>query len=68
MKHPSEYTTIPLYGFHVMIVDEGTTITDEASGEEALINGEEMVFKGTLIYCTQPIYEALVAEIDRRKN
>lgn len=61
VKHPSEYTTEPFLGFHVMVVDSGTKVTDERSGEEVVITDESFARKGSVIFCTQNMF-------DRMKN
>jgi hypothetical protein len=65
MKHPSEYTTVPFFGFHVMVVDAGTVIKDERTGQEATVDDEAAVFKGKMIYCTKPIYDGLAAHTEK---
>lgn len=59
MKHPSEYATVPFTGMHVMVVDAGTVITDERTGEEITVNDSTVASNGAVIYCTQVVFEAL---------
>lgn len=61
MRHPSEYTTTPFGGLHVMQVDAGTVVTDERTGQSVTIDNETAVRKGNLVYCTSNIYEAIKA-------
>lgn len=58
MKHPSEYHTTPFLGLHVMVVDTGTVIKDERTGDELTVDDDNAVNKGSVIYCTQPTYDA----------
>ena len=66
MRHPSEYTTVPLGGLHVMVVDAGTEIKDERTGRVETVDDTSAVSKGSVLWVTQPVYDALKAEIDRR--
>ncbi len=59
MKHPSEYTTVPLGAYHVMIVDAGTVIHDNASGREETVDDGSFVCKGAVVYCTDPSFKRL---------
>ena len=67
MKHPSAYTTIPFEGYHVMIVDSGTKVKDERSGEELEVTDTSIARKGTLIWCTQASFDQLRALNDATK-
>lgn len=58
-RHPSEYTTTPFFGYRVMVVDNGTEITDERSGDSVTINDNTVAFKGRVLFCTQPIFEKI---------
>lgn len=66
MKHPSEYTTVPLLGVHVMPVDAGTTITDERTSEQITVDDETCAVKGSVIFCTQKTYDAIKASVKER--
>ena len=57
-------STIPFAGVHVMVVDAGTKITDERSGDEVIIDDENCAAKGSVIYCTQKIFDALKAQVN----
>ena len=59
MRHPSEYTTTPFHGLQIMVVDAGTVIKDERSGQEATITDSSYTIKGRLMYCTQPVFDKL---------
>lgn len=61
-RHPSEYTTQPFGGFHVMVVDPGTTITDERTGASETVDGRSAVRKGAVIYCTKSVFDAMKAQ------
>jgi hypothetical protein len=61
----SHYDTLPLGGFHVIVVEAGTTVTDERSGDEAVITDTSCCTKGDLLYCTQAVFDALKAHIQR---
>jgi len=67
LKHPSEYGTMPLGAMRIMVVDAGTKITDERSGESAIIDDHTTATKGNVIWCTQPVYDALRARIGAQK-
>jgi len=64
MKSPSEYTTTPLAGLQIMVVDAGTKIKDERTGEEVEITDETTACKGRLVWCTQNIYDSLKERIN----
>lgn len=63
MKHPSEYEATPFNGMHVMVVDAGTKVTDERSGQTIEITDSTSAAKGALLYCTQAVFDALKARI-----
>ena len=63
MRHPSEYTTTPFMGVHVMEVDTGTVITDERTGKKLTVSDEETVFKGNVMFCTKKTFDALKAQL-----
>ncbi len=62
MKHPSEYRTIPFNGVHVMVVDAGTVIKDERTGDEVTVTDKVIARKGSVFYVTQPYFDALKAQ------
>ena len=64
MKHPSEYTTVPIGAFHVMVVDAGTTIRDEATGQDETVDDGAVIFKGAVIYCTDLMFAGLKRAIE----
>ncbi len=64
VKHPSEYATVQLGGYHVMVVDPGTTIRDETSGREETVDDSGVVFKGPVIYCTDLMFNGLKRAIE----
>lgn len=57
MRHPSEYTTMPMGGLHVMQVDPGTVI--ERTGETITVDDETTAVKGRVVFCTEKVFEAL---------
>jgi hypothetical protein len=59
MENPLRYTTVPFAGMHVMVVDVGTKVTDERSGEEVVVDDHTAASKGAVIYCTQKIFDDL---------
>jgi hypothetical protein len=63
MKHPSHYATTPFNGLHVMVVDAGTAITDERSGQTIVVDDRTAARKGTVLYCTQANFDALKARV-----
>ncbi len=68
MKHPSEYTTVPLGAFHVMVVDAGTVIRDDATGREETVDEVSIVCKSTVIYCTDLLFSRLKRAIEIIKD
>ena len=63
MQHPMDYTTTPFGACHVMVVDAGTTIKDERTGREETVTKDSAVTKGSMIYCTQSVFDQLKARI-----
>jgi hypothetical protein len=63
MKHPSSYTTVSFLGLHIMVVEAGTKITNECSGETAIISDSEAAKKGSTIFCTQKVFDRMKREI-----
>jgi hypothetical protein len=59
VRHPSEYTTVPLGSLHVMAVDVGTVITDERTGQKVTIDDNTHCRKGSVIFCTSKTFDAL---------
>jgi hypothetical protein len=59
MKHPKDYSPVHFNGFHVVVVDAGTTIKDERSGDEVTVDDTTACRKGTVIYCTDPVFQSL---------
>ena len=64
MKHPSEYTTVRLGDVHVMVVDIGTKITNERTGEEVIIDDDTMARKGVMIWCTEAVFQELQSKFN----
>ena len=64
MKHPSEYTTVPFNGMHVMVVDAGTKITNERTGEEIVVDDNTIARKGSVIWCTKAVFEELKSKFE----
>lgn len=63
MRRPSKYSTVPFNGLHVMVVDAGTAITDERSGQTIIVDDSSAARKGEVLYCTQTIFDALKARV-----
>lgn len=63
MLHPSKYSTVPFNGLHVMVVEAGTSVKDGRTGEEVIVDDKTAARKGSVIYCTQAIFDALKAQI-----
>ncbi len=61
MKSPGFYATTPFNGMHVMVVDDGTVVRDERSGEEVTVDDKTVAAKGAVLYCTQSVFDALKA-------
>ena len=59
MKHPSEYKPVPFGSHFVMVVDAGTTITEERTGRAETVDENSAVTKGRMIYCTQATFDLL---------
>lgn len=51
--------TVPWNGLHFMVVAVETVVTDERSGESVTITDTCAARKGTVIYCTQKIFDAI---------
>lgn len=68
MKHPSEYITEQFCGVHVMVVDPGSVIKDERSGQEMVVTDDSCVFKGNIAYCTKPVFEKIKARTTPRDS
>lgn len=64
MRHPSEYSTVPFGATRVMVVDAGTVIKDDRSGQEVTITDQTACSKGNVIFCTEATFEALKAHSD----
>lgn len=58
--------TVPFNGMHIMVVEAGTKVKDERSGEEVVINDETAASKGPVIYCTQKTFDAMKEEVRNR--
>jgi hypothetical protein len=63
MRDPSEYSTVPWNGLHVMEVDAGTVITDERTRQKFIVTDDETVFKGSVMFCTKRIFDRLKEKI-----
>lgn len=63
MKHPGVYTTVPYNGYHFMIVDSGTTISDERTGTEETVDYNCVVVKVRVIWCTQVVFDKIKAMV-----
>ncbi len=64
MKHPSEYATVPIGAYHVMVVDAGTVIHDDATEREETVDDGSLVCKGAVIYCTDLLFTGLKRAIE----
>jgi hypothetical protein len=64
MKNPNIYATTPFHGMHVMVVDGGTVVRDERSGEEVTVDDKTVAAKGPVLYCTQPVFDAMKARVE----
>ena len=60
--------TTSLDGLHFMVVESGTIIRDERSGEEAVITDTEAAKKGSVVYCTQAVFDSLKEKIDEVRS
>jgi hypothetical protein len=52
-------STISFCGAHVMVVSPGTVVRDERSGEEIVVDDTSAARKGSVVYCTQAVFEVL---------
>lgn len=50
-----------IVGLRLIIVEAGTTITDNQSGRSETVQEDGAVKAGGAIYCTKPVYDLLVA-------
>lgn len=66
MRSPSEYSTVPFSGCHIMEVDAGTVITDERSGEKITVDDSTVAMKGNVMFCTAKVFERLKQEVPSR--
>lgn len=60
MKHPKQYHTVPFNGYNVMVVNSGTEIAFGITEKKEVITDDNAVFKGTVMYCTQTVYDSLI--------
>jgi len=42
-----------------MEVDQGTVITDERTGDKITVDDETVAVKGTVMFCTKPVFDKL---------
>ena len=68
MKHPADYSTVPLLGLHVMAVDAGTVVTDERTDQKVTIDDNTSCRKGNVVFCTEKTFEALKARAAEVRN
>jgi hypothetical protein len=61
MRSPATYSATALGGVHVMVVDAGTAVRDERSGQVIVVDDATAARKGSVIYCTQKIFDELKA-------
>lgn len=61
MRSPATYSTTAFGGVRVMVVDAGTVVRDERTGEEIVVDDATAAGKGGVIYCTQKIFDDLKA-------
>jgi hypothetical protein len=60
-KHPREYGIVNYDGYHIMVVDAGTKVTDERSGQEIEVTDLVSAKKGDVIFCTQDFFDFMRA-------
>ena len=58
-KHPRDYGIVKYCGLHIMVVDAGTKVKDERSGQEIKVTDLVSVKKGNVIFCTQVFFDFL---------
>jgi hypothetical protein len=64
----TDYPITDFGGLHVMVVDAGSVIRDERTGEEAIVDDNGCVRKGSVIFCTRAVFDALKARIPERSE
>lgn len=53
-----------LYGVHFFIVEAGTQVTDERSGQQVIVTDEVMCGKGNVLWVTQDTATKILAKIE----
>ena len=61
-KHQSEYP-VHLGGLKVNVVEAGTEIEDVLTKQRQTVTDQNAVCHGSIMWCTQTVYEALAARI-----
>lgn len=51
-----------LMGIRVEVVEPGTEITDERTGQKETVRDDSTLLAGNVLYCTKPIADRLAAE------
>lgn len=59
MKHPADFETIPCGAAHIVICEAGTTVRNDRTGEEILIDDDTFALKGSVIFCTQAVVDRM---------
>ncbi len=57
------WMTTPLGTMHVMQVETGTSVKDERTGDEIIVDDNTCAIKGRVIFCTERVYENLKTHV-----
>jgi hypothetical protein len=57
-----------LFGLQLVIVEPGTEITDERTGQKEVVGDDGAVKAGNTMYCTKPVYARLMQEFLDQSN
>lgn len=61
-KHPT------LMGYRLEVVPDGTTVTDERTGEQVTVVGTVSAMAGGTLFCTEEVYRRLMDEFGELKQ
>ena len=53
-------------GIEICIVEPGTRISDTRDGKTEVVTETNFVVAGRYAYCTKPMFDKLMAELDKR--
>ena len=56
---------LPLGGVQLMVVEDGTTVTDERTGESVIITKTQSAMKDGVLWCTQELADAIKKRLSK---